>query len=226
MGRGGASRLSVRFDLFSFLPAAARDDFLAAVKPRVVRSGSTVYTQTDVEESMYRIVRGEISLSRLREDGRALLIYVMPRGDCFGVSTLIDGGGQPHTATARSDVLLQVLDKASFEAIRRAHRSFDDAMLRLLCRDIRLLSVKLTDAALDDLPARLAERLLEIAHPGPHDGATVQVAQSELALMCGASRQSVNRVLKQFEEQGVVRLSYGVIQLSDVKRLATIRGKL
>ena len=42
--------------------------------------------------------------------------------------------------------------------------------------------------------------------------------------MCGASRQSVNRVLKQFEEHGVVRLSYGVIQLCDVGMLATIRG--
>jgi CRP-like cAMP-binding protein len=56
---------------------------------------------------------------------------------------------------------------------------------------------------------------------GEIDGSrrVVQLAQEDLAAMLGVSRQTTNALLKALQEQGVVRLGYGEIEILDVLRL-------
>lgn len=52
----------------------------------------------------------------------------------------------------------------------------------------------------------------------------VRVPQEQLALMMGVSRQSVNKVLRQFEVQGVIALRYGGIEILDLGLLQQVAG--
>jgi DNA-binding transcriptional regulator LsrR (DeoR family) len=47
----------------------------------------------------------------------------------------------------------------------------------------------------------------------------LDVTQEQLASMLSASRQSVNQALKDLEQRGIVKVSYGQIALLDVERL-------
>ena len=69
---------------------------------------------------------------------------------------------------------------------------------------------------------RVAHRLWMIAEGyGEIDGSrrVVQLAQEDLAAMLGVSRQTTNALLKALQEQGVVRLGYGEIEILDAQRL-------
>jgi CRP-like cAMP-binding protein len=54
--------------------------------------------------------------------------------------------------------------------------------------------------------------------------AALRLSQQDLADMLGVSRQSINKQLKRWEQQGWVRLSYGRISLLNAKALAGCAG--
>ena len=71
---------------------------------------------------------------------------------------------------------------------------------------------------------RLARKLLDahtLENPNARPGVRVvlDVSQEGLGHMLGVSRQSVNKVLKQWEGLGVLQVSYRSILLLDLKAL-------
>ena len=76
-----------------------------------------------------------------------------------------------------------------------------------------------------DLPGRLSSRILRLsADCVPEADGTVRIAwpytQSELAGMIGGSRQSVNRLLADLSDEGLVRIDRDVLVVTDRDRLA------
>ena len=220
-GVGQSSRESQkgRFSLVALLPEEARADFLAAAHLRTVQDGHIIYQQGDVGQEMYTVASGEVRLYFLHADGRELVLNTYEPGESFGYSTLIDDEPLPHTVEANGRVQLQVISAAAFNALRAKHRAFDNALLVLFCRYMRLLNAYVLDATLEDLLHRLARRLLQVARPDEDAVPAIRFSQAELSLMLGVSRQTTNKLLKQFEDEGLVELRYGVVRLRDLPGL-------
>ena len=134
---------------------------------------------------------------------------VLLSGDYFGELALLDGG--PRTATVAtmeaSEVL--VLQRDDFLKFVREHPRAVEGTLQSLGALVRRSTNQLEDALFLDLRARLAKRLLELADRHGHNtekGIEIQitVTQGDLAAMVGATRVSVNRLLNQLRDAGVV----------------------
>jgi CRP/FNR family transcriptional regulator, cyclic AMP receptor protein len=205
-----------RLDLFDLLTAPTRAAFAAHTATRVVPAGGRIYTQEDRDRVMYRVLAGRAWLSYARPDGRELRYGLVGPGECLGISSLVDGEGLPQSATARTEVTLQVLSRTVYTRLRREHPDLDDALMHSMLRDIRILIGYQAEASLDELPVRVARRLLLLSAP---DSPVVDIPQAELAAVFGVSRQSLNKVLKGLEAAGLVRLSYGAVELRDAVAL-------
>jgi CRP/FNR family transcriptional regulator, cyclic AMP receptor protein len=78
------------------------------------------------------------------------------------------------------------------------------------------------------MTARVAKRLRMLsmgwgwrdASPSPR----LVLSQDVLARMLGGSRSSINKALQELQERGAVGLSYGVIEIADLQRLAAACG--
>ena len=198
------------FDLFQYLSAEAQEGFALACRRRLVPAGRRVYSQSEPATEFFRIASGSIRVSVLRDDGREALQSVLQTGDCFGICSMIDGGTRYQTTTANEAVELQVLHREACERLRSQHSSFGDGLVRHMSRHSRLLSDYFVSSTLDELSSRVAMRLL---------GLSVALSQSEIALMVGASRQAVNKVLQKFQVDGLIHIEYGSVRLLDIERL-------
>lgn len=207
---------SAPFDLFQWLPSDVQLEFASRARLQHFRQGELIYSQDDDAATMFRLVSGAVRLSVVRSDGRELLYLLFGPGDCFGVSGLIDGEPLPQTAEAAEDCQALVLGKPGFDTIRRNFRSFDDALLKLVTKHMRLLSGLFADAHLEDFSARVASRIVAAAHgfgvatPAGME-VTVGLSQSELGLMLGAARQTVNRAVQEFQKEGILTVRQGHI---------------
>jgi CRP/FNR family transcriptional regulator, cyclic AMP receptor protein len=208
-----------RYRLRDMVPPHVGQALHAAAHRRTYPDGGIIYSQGEVGTEMYHILSGKVRLCFLHSDGRELVFITFEPGDSFGYSTLIDGAPLPHTAEACGEVEVEVVGAAAFSAIRAHHRELDEAMLHLLCMHMRSLSAYVAEAALSDLSHRLARRLLEVARPDAESNPAIRLSQGELALMFGVSRQTINKLLKQFEDERLVRLSYGNVVLQDLDGL-------
>ena len=214
------------YDILQWMDADTRRAYGAAVRVRKYKPGQVIYLQGDSGTEMFRLVSGSVRMVVNRADGREIVYILFQPGDCFGDSSLVDGDTRPQTAEALTEVSLEVLDQSSFRRLRELSRSFDDALLRLLSRQMRYISMHFADANLSPLPVRIAGRVLSAAQSFGSQQAdglrlTVPLSQSELAAMVGASRQSVNKVLQAFQTEGLLRVEYGNLLILDLEGLQT-----
>ncbi len=202
---------SGRFDLFGSLPADLQEAFERATVRRRYASGQTIYQKEDRGSEMFRVISGEVRLSYLVEDGREVFHTLYRPGDCFGVTCLLDAGPRPQFAEAHGDTEVQVLQQRAFDELRAAHRAFDQGLILLLSRDVRGLIDRVNSARLELLPSRIARCILRYARREPSGELVASLSQSELATMVDASRQSVNKIVREMQGYGLILIGYGTI---------------
>jgi CRP/FNR family cyclic AMP-dependent transcriptional regulator len=119
-----------------------------------------------------------------------------------------------------------VLRRDAFNGLVDTEVGLRRTLLAALAAEIRRLTAQVEDLHFLDLPGRLARHLLrEIAgddeRPTPGEARLPwPYTQGELASMIGGSRQSVNRLLADFVEQGLLRFDGDELVVPDPRRLA------
>ena len=206
---------SGRFDLIGFLPAEVQEAFERAAVLRRYASGQTIYQKEDSGLEMFRVVSGGVRLSYLLVDGREVYHTLYHPGDCFGVTSLIDGEPRPQFAEAHGDTEVQVVHRRAFDELRAKYRAFDQALILLLSCDIRGLINRVNSARLELLPSRIARCILRYARREQSDELVARLSQAELATMVDASRQSVNKIVRELQESGLIAIGYGTVRIKD-----------
>jgi CRP-like cAMP-binding protein len=99
-------------------------------------------------------------------------------------------------------------------------------LLAILSRRVRRDTLLLQDAAFLDVPARLARTILRLADAPAGGGAAVtpRVNQTDLAGLSGTTRETLNKFLGMFQDEGLVRLEKGRIVVLDTPGLQSRIG--
>jgi CRP-like cAMP-binding protein len=97
-------------------------------------------------------------------------------------------------------------------------------LVKILCRRTRQASQQVEDVMFRHLESRLAKALLHLAtaaglQSSPGSSVELRVSQRELGSMAGGSRESVNKLLWQWQKQGVIDLGKGSIVIHDIAAL-------
>jgi CRP-like cAMP-binding protein len=98
-------------------------------------------------------------------------------------------------------------------------------LLQQVAHRLRRTNENMADLVFQDVPARVAKALLDLAArfgtPAPAVGIHVphDLTQEELAQLVGASRETVNKALADFVSRGWIRLEARAVVLLDVERL-------
>ena len=212
--------------LFAGLDEARLDLVVGALRARRFRRGETIFHGGDPGDALFIVASGSVKILVTPEDGSepAILTVVGP-GGFFGELALLDGAARSATAVAVERVETLVLRRDAFDHLVDDDAGIRRALLGALASEIRRLTAQVEDLHFLDLPARLASRILRLAaaEQAAADG-EVRIpwpyTQSELAGMIGGSRQSVNRLLADLADEGLVRIEREVLVVSDVRRLA------
>ena len=91
--------------------------------------------------------------------------------------------------------------------------------MKVLCQRLRHTDQVFAEVALLQLPARLAKsmlRLLDLHGTSvPAKTPTIRFSQRELANMVGGTRESVNRCLRNWQRNGIVQITEGLIIITN-----------
>ena len=193
----------------------------AALRPRRFRRGETIFHADDPGDALFVVTSGRVKITIPPGDGSepAILTTIAP-GGFFGELALLDGAPRSATAVALDRVEAHVLRRHAFDRLVDDEPALRRALLAALAAEIRRLTAQVEDLHFLDLPGRLARHLLrslptmtgEHRLPWPY-------TQTELAGMIGGSRQSVNRLLADLADEGLVRIDRDRLVVVDVNRL-------
>ena len=191
---------------------------------RECKHGEFVYRSAEEGKKSYQIVSGHVRLYVLSPDGKEHTYIIFDSGSCFGEMSLIDVLPRFHMAQALGTVRLNVLAKHDFERLWSAHIEIAQELCRLFCMRERRVFASFDQSKLDTLPVKIAHRLLDLASTlgnDQWDGVhfNLRITQEDIGSMAGASRQSVNKIFQQWSTQGIIRLDYGTIVITNLRAL-------
>lgn len=195
-------------------------------RPLRLAKHQLLFAQGAVPNALYGVEHGLVRLSASGRNGREAVLGMLEPGQWFGEASLFTD--TPHDQSARAVVdseLLRVPMTDFYEIVD--HRpEFMLEFTRLICKRYKWALQWLDSTILQPFPVRLAQRLLTarqvLARSPGRDAAVLRLSQEDLAHMLGISRPSVNKQLKVWEGQGILKLEYGRILLLDPAALKRI----
>lgn len=212
---------------FSHLPVELQRSLLAAARLRSLTAGQSLFKRGDPPCGLYAVLDGAMRISAVNAQGKEAVLSLVETPYWFGEICLFDNLPRTHDALAMgSCTLLQVPQASMLDILARQPLYWRDVAL-LMSHKLRLSLINIEQMSLMPASARLAHRLLMIAEGyGEIDPArrTLQLPQEDLAAMLGLSRQTTNSLLKALEQQGIIGLSYGAIEVLDLQGLRQAAG--
>ena len=177
---------------------------------------------------MHLVVKGRFDFRITTTHGDVVALAIRGPGETFGELAVVTGTERSATVSALEPGETLVLRGSELRRLARDHATVGEVLVRVLAEHVALLSERLVEAYTVDAETRVARRVLELGRVyGGSPPVTIPLIQEEIAALAGASRATVNRVLREAENRGVVRLSRGKTTLLDesgMARLARVRS--
>ena len=216
-----------RTQIFQSLPAAEIDAIAARVAVRRVARNEVVLRRGDANGGMVVIMSGRVRISVVSEDGKEATLGVLGAGEILGEMSLLDGEPCSADVTAQEDCVLLVIERGQFLALLRANSGLCLHLMTMLTKRLRRANSALEDMALLDLPTRLGRLLARLAsdYGVPVRSGTrieVRLSQKDLSTLVGASREKVNKQIRQWEEEGVLSKDSGRMVIADARALPSL----
>lgn len=194
---------------------------IASVAQRVrYASGRTLFAQGEPGKDLYIVERGAVEISVLSANGKKLSLNIMRVGDAFGEIAMLDDGVRTANATVIESATLLRASRSDLDALMKKDPELAAELIAMLCSRLRWVSQLVEDLGLLGIRERLASRLIVLDGVFPERRGDLPLSQSELADFLGATRESINKALRTWQAEGLIRLSRGSIRILDRARLA------
>lgn len=223
-------RLLLSSPLFGALPRDAQDDILSRAVDRLVRRGRTIFQKGDEGSTMLAVLSGRVRISSTAPNGREVTLNMIDAGEVFGELALLDGKPRSADATALEDSRLIVVERRDFLPHLMVNHDLSLRLIDVLCIRLRETSETLGSFAMLDLSGRLARKLLSLAeeYGKPREGGVrleIRLSHTDLGRFVGGSRESVNKQMRAWEEEGIVARESSRVVLLRTAVLRRIAGQ-
>lgn len=153
--------------------------------------------------------------------GKPAFHLTMTERSWFGEGSLLKDEPLKFEAFAKVDCRVARLPRATFMWLLETSIAFNHAILQQINERCSQFLGMLTLDRTASVEERVANCMSALMNPVlyPGTGALLPLSQEEIGHLCGLSRQTVNRVLKDFEQAGLVRVTFKHVEVLDLARL-------
>jgi len=234
-----AKRLTHHLELIPQALRAVRcfDDWPAEVLARMTAAaelwhyekGQVVAERGDPPKGLWIIASGSLTSHRTAPNGKYYLHGVLWPGYMIGLMPVLDDWPMPWSHAARRDSHVAFVPRAALVEALNDARCLRD-ISTLLCQRSRVDGETIFTRTAESLNCRLAKTLaylprrslIPIDDPGDPswaDPSPIDLTQEELAATLGVARQTLNRALQLFLQEGIVVRDGDAIRVVNFRKL-------
>jgi CRP-like cAMP-binding protein len=200
-----------RVSLFADLEAGELEALSRVASVRNFPAGSPILREAEPGDLFFVLVRGEVKVFVDSPDGREVVLTHLQAGEFFGEMALFEGETRSASVTALTDAELVALARGDFLAVLSHDFHLTRKILKTLSARLRRSNDVIESLALQDVGGRLARYLIRLADESgkpPVEGFIVvnRPTHQEIANSIGATRETVTRMLKQFEDRKLIKV--------------------
>ena len=189
-----------------------------------------IVQQSDPSSELFIIVEGHLKVVTAGADGRDSALGIMGPGEVIGEVSLLDGGPRSATIATIDHCELLLIRREPFLKFLETSPKTAIELIRVLAGRLRRLTERSEDIAFLRVGGRLAKRLVGLARQYgeklPDGGMRIgfKLSQQEIGELVGATRESANKQIKAWEQEGLLSQQSGHIVIHDLDRLGQQSG--
>jgi len=188
--------------LFKGLEGPDLERFGELLREKNYPKGSIILFEDDPGDALFIVRAGRVKVVLVADDGREVILGLLGAGDHFGELSLIDDQPRSAHVIAMEESELLVLRRDDFRRRVEQSPSVAWSLLTELSRRLRRADGKIGSLVLLDVPARIARMLLDTADEGGSALIEKTLTHQTIAHIIGASRETVSRAMREFQDSG------------------------
>lgn len=213
--------------LIDSLDPQALADLFRRTKPVALARGDMLFREGEEPAGIWVVCEGSIKVFRHAQDGRPLINRIAAHGDFVGHRSFFLGRPYEASAAAMEPSVVRHFDRKMVEQLVYSEGGFAGIMLKRLAIELGHAEVKATHMAYGTARNRVIEVLydLYLAHKeGAEHPDELVVRRQDLAEIAGMAVETIVRVLKELERDGLVAIHGRQIRVVAPENLARDGG--
>jgi CRP-like cAMP-binding protein len=186
-----------------------------------------VVFEGEPSDSLYILLSGSAKVYVTSNDGQEKILKLLGPGEIFGEFAMLDGRPRSATVATLEATEMASLSRKDFQDFVADRPEILWKVLETLCERMRKTSAEILEISSRDVPYRLLAALTQLAEKHGEmapDGScriNLKLDVKDLTAMVGSNRETVSRLLHQYQEEGLVQLEKkGQIFIPSKKALA------
>lgn len=192
-------------------------------------AGAVIFSEGDTASGVYLLCAGQVKLTTASADNHRMILKIAQPGDLLGLSAVLND--LPYEVTAQTLVQSTFKYVARRQFLELIHTSGNACLATTMTLAREYQEVFLGARRLGLSPsatARIAHVLVEFLHSSPAQSVShsfpLMLTHAELASFAGTSRETVTRLLNQFEREGIITRHDSIVTVMQPAQLEQLAG--
>jgi len=192
-------------ELFGEMLEEEIDDLTTLAQIKKLSKDTTIFHAGDPADAVFVVASGRVKVVITSSDGKEFILTVLGAGQVFGEMALLESAPRSASVVTLSAVEVLVISRSDFQRLLDSNPRISQRLMAILSRRLRRANAKMESLAYMDVAGRLARYLLDLArdHGQRLGNGWVVVRRpthSDIAHSIGTSRETVSRLINEFEE--------------------------
>ncbi|SMF83116.1 CRP/FNR family transcriptional regulator, anaerobic regulatory protein [Paenibacillus uliginis N3/975] len=198
------------------------------MQTRKITKGSYLFWEGDKADKLYFIISGQVKLLKSTEEGKDLIISILQNGDLIAQFNGLQNAQYSYSAETMSNVQVGVILRKDLDELLSLHGDIAIQFMYWLGMNNQVIETKLRDLLLFGKAGALASTLIRMSNtygiPAVDGSIHIQLklTNTELGEMIGCTRESVNRMLGDWKNDGTIEFEEGKMIIRQIAHLREI----
>ncbi|MGC9098215.1 MAG: Crp/Fnr family transcriptional regulator [Dictyoglomus sp.] len=200
------------------------EKLLVISKEKTYPKDAVIFQKGDLGNFFFLICSGRVKVIIETEEGKEGILSILYPTEFFGEMSLLDGELRSATVVALEETRVIIIERNDFLILLYKHPELALKILKTLSLRLRKANRQIETLMFLDAPGKVARLLIDIAQErGKKINNEILIdlefTRQELGNLIGVSRETTTRILKSFEEDGILSIERNQVIIKDVWEL-------
>jgi len=216
----GSNRLKTD-QLFEGLSAEELELLIGSGVTHTYRKGEIIFREGGIPMGIFYVRSGRVKKYKATVKGGEQILYLCSEGELMGYHALLSEEYYPDSAATTEHSQITFIPKDNFLNVLRGSPALSNTLLKALAHEFSLFVNSITSLATKSVRERLATNLLQLDEKfrssergGPSE---INLSRTDLANMVGTAKETLVRLLQDFQRVGLIEKTSKTIRIIDRK---------
>ena len=216
-------------NIFSDLSESELNSIQEICKTRNYPKNSMIILEEEMGDVVFIVMSGTVKITRVNDEGKEVILAMLGSGEVFGEMAILDGESRSANALSQENCEVVTINREDFLSLLKTNNKVSLNLMTEIAIRLRKSDQQIEALSLDDAEHRIGVSILNLAEElGVIRQGVVTVEnlpyQQDIANMAGTSRETVSRVMKTFEDRGLITKTGHKLSIPDYAFFKRIFG--